>query len=79
MDGQIVAHKGADQNIGMSGGTSVGPGGTLYAVNDANSALEPIEFVANILKIRYPASGSGGQPLCIDANNQVYKGSGGHC
>lgn len=79
MDGQIVAHKGADQNVGMSGGTSIGPGGTLYAVNDANDTLKPLEFVASILKIRYPTAGSGGQPLCIDANNQVYKGSGGHC
>lgn len=79
MDGQIVAHKGTDQNVGMSGGTSIGPGGTLYAVNDANNTLQPLEFVSSLLKIRYPASGSGGQPLCIDANNQVYKGSGGHC
>lgn len=79
MDGQLVAHKGTDQNIGMTAGTSIGPGGTLYAVNDANTVLKPLEFVSDILKIRYPASGSGGQPLCIDANNQVYKGAGGHC
>jgi len=79
MSGQFVVHRGTNQNVGLDGGTSIGPGGTIYAVNDANNALEPLEIASSILKIQNPASGSGGQPLCIDANNQVYKGSGGHC
>lgn len=78
LDGQIVAHLGTNGNAGMLGGNSMGAGGTIYGAYD-NAQPGPLEIVSTLLKLRFPASGSGGEPLCIDTSNHVYKGSGGHC